>query len=282
MAFLDPKADLTFKRVFADHPHLLIDLLNSLLPIDYPIKEIEYLPTELLTNDPQNKLSIVDVKCVDQSGRKFIVEMQVAFVSDLFKRLIYNASKVISKDLTRAQKFGHLKPVYMLCFLDSIMDKQTNVWFHHYGISHKVIPNRTMSGLDWFFIELPKWKNSINFNYSNKRDLWLTFLSDPDKLNKMYSTKEIEKFEELSEALDLINASNYTEAQIRGIEHYLDTMRYNNSLLEGTRNDTLKEVLLIMAEIKNGSALDEIALKYGVDIAYVIQLKEQIREAVKS
>jgi 2-keto-3-deoxy-L-rhamnonate aldolase RhmA len=98
----------------------------------------------------------------------------------------------------------------------------------------------------------------------------------------MYSTKEIEKFEELSEALDLINASNYTEAQIRGIEHYLDTMRYNNSLLEGTRNDTLKEVLLIMAEIKNGSALDEIALKYGVDIAYVIQLKEQIREAVKS
>ena len=98
----------------------------------------------------------------------------------------------------------------------------------------------------------------------------------------MYSTKEIEKFEELSEALDLINASNYTEAQIRGIEHYLDTMRYNNSLLEGTRNDTLKEVLLIMAEIKNGSALDEIALKYGVDIAYVIQLKEQIREALKS
>lgn len=40
----------------------------------------------------------------------------------------------------------------------------------------------------------------------------------------MYSTKEIEKFEELSEALDLINASKYTEAQIRGIEHYLDSI----------------------------------------------------------
>lgn len=56
-------------------------------------------------------------------------------------------------------------------------------------------------------------------------------------LSKMYSTKEIEKFEELSEALSLINASKYTEAQIRGIEHYLDSMRYNNSLLEGTRRD---------------------------------------------
>jgi hypothetical protein len=97
----------------------------------------------------------------------------------------------------------------------------------------------------------------------------------------MYSTKEIEKFEELSEALDLINASKYTEAQIRGIEHYLDTMRYNNSLLEGTRRDTLNEVLAIMAEIKNGSALDKISLKYGVDISYVVQLKEEIGGAGK-
>lgn len=281
MKLLDPKADLTFKRVFADHPHLLIDLLNSVLPIDYPIKEIEYLPTELLTSDPFDKLSIVDVKCIDQSGRKFIVEMQVAFISDLFKRMIYNASKVISKDLTRAQKFNQLKPVYILCFLDSIMDKQTDIWFHHYDISHKSLPNRTMRGVDWFYIELPKWKKSINFNYQHKLDLWLTFLSDPEKLSKMYSTKEIEKFEELSEALDLINASKYTEAQIRGIEHYLDSMRYNNSLLEGTRNDTLNEVLSIMAEIKNGSALDEIALKYGVDIAYVIQLKDKIGEIGK-
>jgi hypothetical protein len=138
-----------------------------------------------------------------------------------------------------------------------------------------------MSGVDWFFIELPKWKKSINFNYKHKRDLWLTFLSDPDKLKKMYSTKEIEKFEELSEALDLINASKYTEAQIRGIEHYLDTMRYNNTLLEGTRKDTLNEVLAIMSEIKNGVPVDEIALKYEVDVSYVLQLKEEIGVAGK-
>lgn len=133
---LDPKADITFKRVFADHPHVLIDLLNSVLPIEYPIQKIEYLPTELFTDDPRNKLSIVDVKCVDQSGRKFIVEMQIAFVSDLFNRMIYNAAKVISKDLSRAQKYNELKPVFVLYFLDSIFDKETEIWFHHYGISH--------------------------------------------------------------------------------------------------------------------------------------------------
>ena len=98
----------------------------------------------------------------------------------------------------------------------------------------------------------------------------------------MYSTKEIEKFEELSEAFSLINASKYTEAQIRGIEHYLDSIRYNNSLLEGTRNDTLNEVLSIMAEIKNGVSVDKIAIKFEVDISYVVQLKEEIGEVRKT
>lgn len=273
---LDPKADITFKRVFADHPHVLIDLLNSVLPIDFPIQNVEYLPTELLTGDPRNKLSIVDVKCVDQSGRKFIVEMQIAFVSDLFNRMIYNAAKVISKDLSRAQKYNELKPVFVLCFLDSIFDKETDIWFHHYGISHKILPNRIMHGIDWLFIELPKWKKSFNFKLSQKRDLWLTFLSDPLKLKSMYTKEEIDKFEELSEALDLINASKYTEAQIRGIEHYLDSMRYNNTLLGGTRKDTFKDVLSIISALKTDCPIEEISEKYNVDISYLLQLKEEI------
>jgi len=32
--YLDPKVDLTFKKIFSNHPDLLISLLNSLLPLD--------------------------------------------------------------------------------------------------------------------------------------------------------------------------------------------------------------------------------------------------------
>ena len=31
--YLDPKADLTFKKIFGNHPDLLISLLNALLPL---------------------------------------------------------------------------------------------------------------------------------------------------------------------------------------------------------------------------------------------------------
>ena len=33
MKYLDPKADLTFKKIFGNHPKRLISLLNALLPL---------------------------------------------------------------------------------------------------------------------------------------------------------------------------------------------------------------------------------------------------------
>ena len=32
--YLDPKADVTFKKVFGEHTNLVISLLNALLPLE--------------------------------------------------------------------------------------------------------------------------------------------------------------------------------------------------------------------------------------------------------
>ncbi|MDR2805754.1 MAG: Rpn family recombination-promoting nuclease/putative transposase, partial [Dysgonamonadaceae bacterium] len=90
--YLDPKNDLTFKRIFGEHPHLLISFLNALLPLDPNrlIESVEYLSPEQVPENPLGKNSIVDVKCVDNYGRRFIVEMQM-YWSDIFKsRLVFN------------------------------------------------------------------------------------------------------------------------------------------------------------------------------------------------
>ena len=34
MRYLDPKNDLTFRKVFGQHPHLLRSFLNALLPLE--------------------------------------------------------------------------------------------------------------------------------------------------------------------------------------------------------------------------------------------------------
>ena len=51
--YLDPKADLTFKKVFGQHPKLLISFLNAVMPFEKGrlIEEVEYLPAPSLTED---------------------------------------------------------------------------------------------------------------------------------------------------------------------------------------------------------------------------------------
>ena len=50
MRYLDPKADLTFKKIFGEHKDLLMSLLNALLPLekDRQVESLEYLPAELV------------------------------------------------------------------------------------------------------------------------------------------------------------------------------------------------------------------------------------------
>ena len=47
MKYLDPKADLTFKKIFGNHPDRLKNLLNSLQSLneDELIQQQQYLPT---------------------------------------------------------------------------------------------------------------------------------------------------------------------------------------------------------------------------------------------
>lgn len=114
--YLDPKADLTFKKIFAGHPDLLISLLNALLPLkrNQQIKSIEYLPTELVPVDPLHKDTIVDVRCRDMEGRQFVVEMQMAWTDAFKQRVLFNASKAYVSQAEMGCKYEDLQPVYSL------------------------------------------------------------------------------------------------------------------------------------------------------------------------
>ena len=112
MRYLDPKADLTFKHVFGEHPDLVISLLNALLPLNprHEIREIEYLPAELVPENPLRKNSIVDVRCRDAEGRQFIVEMQMIWSPEFRQRVLFNASKAYVRQIDTGQEYELLQP----------------------------------------------------------------------------------------------------------------------------------------------------------------------------
>ena len=116
MFYLDPKNDITFKKVFGEHPKVLISFLNAFLPLqqDSEITEIEYLPAELLPDISELKNTIVDIRCRDSKGRQFIVEMQMLWVDSFESRIIFNTCKAFSHQIGKGEAYDHLAPVYSL------------------------------------------------------------------------------------------------------------------------------------------------------------------------
>ena len=101
--YLDPKADLTFKKVFGEHKDLMISFLNALLPLKKgeEVKQIEYLQPEMVPDSPLKKDTIVDVRCTDEQGRSFIVEMQMIWTPEFMKRVLLNATKAYSRQIDK-------------------------------------------------------------------------------------------------------------------------------------------------------------------------------------
>ncbi|MFZ1749394.1 MAG: Rpn family recombination-promoting nuclease/putative transposase, partial [Saprospiraceae bacterium] len=107
MRYLDPKNDLVFKKVFGEHAHILLSFLNAMLPLGdgQVIKSIEYLPPELVPDIPIFKNSIVDVRCKDNQGRQFIVEMQMLWTDSFTSRVLFNASKAYVRQLDKGIEY---------------------------------------------------------------------------------------------------------------------------------------------------------------------------------
>ena len=122
--YLDPKADLTFKKVFGEHPDLVMSLLNALLPLEKgkEITDIHYLPPERVPRTEEGKDSIVDVFCETNDKRQFIVEMQMYWSTNFMQRVLFNSSKVYVGQLKQGEPFSKLQPVYSLNLIDDIFE----------------------------------------------------------------------------------------------------------------------------------------------------------------
>ena len=214
--YLDPKNDLTFKRVFGEHKHLCMSLINSMLPLESPIVGIEYQTGELLpvlTDILKN--TVVDVRCTDAEGRQFIVEMQLNWDESFKSRVLLNASKAYVMQVEKAQKIKLPNPVYALNFVNDKFEKSPemeDVYFHHYKIVNMMDTQKQIKGLEFLFIELPKFKPQ-NRAERKLHDLWLRFLTEINEATKEVSAELLDD-EYIREALGYMERSAYTKEEL--------------------------------------------------------------------
>jgi len=240
--YLDPKADVVFKKIFGDHPHLLMSFLNAVLPLpaDSPIVKLTYLASEQVPAIPEFKRTIADVKCTDSQGRVFIVEMQVNWTDCFKQRLLFGASQAFVKQLDSGEDYVLLQPVYGLGLVAEIYEKTSAQWYHHYQLIKKDSQEGDLiEHLQLVFIELPKFP--IQSSEGKKlRLLWLRFLREINEKTEKVS-RELLAVPEIAEAVELTEKSAYTPGELEYYESYWDQVSREKTLLSGSYRKGLVE-----------------------------------------
>ena len=232
MKYLDPKADLTFKKVFGEHPNLVISLLNALLPFesdDEKIESVEYLPAELVPDTPMKKNSIVDVRCKDASGRIFIVEMQMIWSPAFMSRVLFNASKAYVRQLESNKKYNYLQPVYSLNLVNDIFIPDVEDYYHDYRIVHMEHSDKIIEGLRFVFLELPKFKPQT-FSEKKMHVLWLRYLTEIGEKTRTVP-QELMDVPEIKMAVNQLRESSFNDSQLLGYDEFWDAVRVEKTLI---------------------------------------------------
>jgi predicted transposase/invertase (TIGR01784 family) len=234
--------------------------LNSLLPLDNKIVSIEYDTDELLPEIPTLKNSMVDVRCVDSVGRQFIVEMQMYWSESFKTRVLLNASNAFVKQLDKGKKFELLQPVYSLNFVNQEFLKDTTDFYHHYKIVKINDTDEQIEGLEFVFVELPKFQ-AANLRDKKLQVLWLRFMTEIDESVDNVS-EDLLRTPEISEAIGYIERGAYTKQQLDAYDHNLDViMTEISALADATRLGEKKaKVAVVLKAEKAGYSVENIAL----------------------
>ena len=230
MRYLDPKADLTFKKVFGEHPVLVISLLNALLPLetDEEVMEIEYLPAELVPENPLRKNSIVDVRCKDKCGRQYLVEMQMVWSPEFQQRVLFNASKAYVRQVKTGEEYELLQPVYSLNLVNEVFEPELEGFYHYYKMVHVEHSEKVIDGLHLIFVELPKF-NPRNYSEKKMQVLWLRYLTEINEQTREIPAELMEN-PEIKKAVSVLEESAFTDAQLLGYEKFWDIISVEKTL----------------------------------------------------
>ena len=221
--YLDPRADLTFKKVFGEHKNLVISLLNALLPLedDERVESIEYWPADQIPERTEaEKYSIVDVCCKDNKQREFIVEMQMSWTESFKKRVLLNASKAYVAQTKKGMSYKNLQPVYALNFVNAEFLKDVDDYYHYFHLVHDKYTDKVIDGLHLIFVELPKFKPQ-NFSDRKMQVLWLRFLTEiNDKTQE--APAELLENAEVCEALEIVERAAFSDVEMRAYDKFWD------------------------------------------------------------
>ena len=236
--YLDPKADLTFKKVFGEHPDLVISLLNALLPLKKgeEIQSVEYLtpfhaPDNLFFNE-----NVVNVKCTNNNGSHFFVQIQTFWAPSFSLHVKPNSSKAYISKLGKRIGMNYQEPVFSLNLVREIVDADVDNYYHFYDIVQYDLTERIIDNFHLVFVELPKF-TPHTMNEKKMQVLWLRYLTEIDGYMETVPQELLDN-PEINKAMEVVEESAFSPEQLLGYDKFWDIIRtettlYNSGVRQG-------------------------------------------------
>ena len=285
--YLDVTNDLAFKKVFSDKD-VMKDFLNGILRLSgsSAIEEIEFVPTEEVPDLGQGKKSIFDLKCRDQEGNWFVVEMQNLRRSHFLKRVQFYASHTYVSQLPKGDSHKGLMPVILVAVSRENLFPDEIEYISYHRTKEETTNKQHLFELSYVFIELNKFKKKPE-ELKNIEDYWIYFLAEsrddkkpPETIKdrwvlKAYNT--VEKFNWTDIQYDAyIRARLLSEAEELTIEENLEKGRAEG-IVEGRAEGRAEGKAEGLAEVarkmlSKNKSLEEIADLTGLSTEKVKEL----------
>lgn len=207
--------DVIFKYIFGyeKNERILIALLNAILGLEgkEKIVKLTFLNTFNLQEYLKDKLSTLDVKAEDNTGRRVNIEMQVEPDKAYISRVIYYHDKLFTSQLKKAEPYEKLHKTISISILDFILFDDERELHNIYRYLNVKSKKELTDIKELHFIELPKFKKDKPKKMRSRFEKWLHIL----KFGENYADdidnlpEELKEEEEIVMALqEMVRASN--------------------------------------------------------------------------
>ena len=280
MKYLDPKADLTFKKIFGNHPARMISLLNALLPLseEEQIHEIKYLPTELVPEINSYRYAIANILCTDAKSNKFCVVIRIEWSNFFEQRVQFQASELYMNPTIKQKKYFAQYPTYSLNLINDTFKYDTPEFIHNYRIVYDKDTHQVIEGLHFTFIELPKF---MPHSVADKRMmvLWLRFLTEIDE-DTQEIPSELLKDPEIGKAIEELEIFDFTDVELRVYDKFWDSVSVERTLLDDSYQKGLEEGRKV-AELNKVLQIARNLLNLGLSISEIIEITDLTQEQIE-
>lgn len=219
MRFIDPKIDFAFKKIFgsSDSKDILINFLNAILYEGQPLIE----DLEIIDSQPENPTlgtqeTRLDVKATINGDRIALVEIQLINVPSFGNRVLYNAAKSYSQQLTGKDRYERLKTVISLKIADFEMFENQPEFMSRFVFQEKEqqfeCPD---TAIELVFVELPKFSKELAA-LETTADQWIYFIKNTSTLETEPET--LSAVPEIQKALRIAREDNFTQEELKELQ----------------------------------------------------------------